>query len=176
MLAALVWGAAEATLFFIVPDVIITVVAVRHYRRAIGASLVATLGALCGGSLMFGWGRLDPAGVLAILDHVPAVSTAMIDSVSHQLDQAGLWSLFTGPLTGTPYKIYAAQAGAAGIGLAPFLLVSVPARLLRFLLLATAAAAIRRWLLRDWSQRQVDGLAIGLWGVFYVVFLALMPG
>jgi hypothetical protein len=81
-----------------------------------------------------------------------------------------------GPLSGTPYKIYAALAPHAGVPLAAFLLISVPARLSRFLLAALAAFALGRVLRRFLPS--VDPLWVwgGFWLVFYGLWFALMPG
>ena len=52
-----------------------------------------------------------------------------------EIDDDGVKATFFGPITGRPYKIYAVYAGAKGISFPSFLLVSIPARLLRFILL-----------------------------------------
>src|SRR5436190_634460 len=53
--AAVAWGFAEATLFFIVPDVLITLIALFSFKKSALAMLLATLGAVVGGALMFQW-------------------------------------------------------------------------------------------------------------------------
>jgi len=54
-LAAFLWGFAEATLFFIVPDVLLTLLAVRFgWRRAIMPLLFCLSGAVVGGAVFFG--------------------------------------------------------------------------------------------------------------------------
>src|SRR5262245_25681988 len=128
-LAALVWGFGEATLFFLIPDVLLSWVALRDGRPAWVACGWATAGALAGGALMYGWGGVDRDSAVAALDYVPAINRDMIDSVEEQINNHGIGALFFGPLTGTPYKIYAVQAGAGHLGLASFLLVSAPVRL-----------------------------------------------
>jgi hypothetical protein len=51
-LLALIWGFAEATVFFVVPDVLLTAIPVRDLRAASLACFLALLGALAGGTLM----------------------------------------------------------------------------------------------------------------------------
>jgi len=131
-LAAGVWGFAEATLFFVVPDVLLSWIALHQPRRAWVACGWAVGGALVGGTLMYAWGASDVDSALAALEHVPAVSPAMCDAVGEQIHTQGIVALFLGPITGTPYKVYAVQAGAGHISLVLFLLASVPARLIRF--------------------------------------------
>lgn len=141
--AAALWGFAEATLFFIVPDVLLSGMALRQsWTRVWRACLWATGAALIGGALMFAWGAADADAGLHVLQQVPAISPAMCDGVALQLQRDGLLALFVGALTGTPYKTYAVQAGAQGISLLAFLLISLPARLLRFVAVAGMVALI----------------------------------
>jgi len=49
--AALVWGFAEATLFFFVPDILITRIALADLRRALWACFWSLLGAVSGGAV-----------------------------------------------------------------------------------------------------------------------------
>src|SRR5437868_1692315 len=58
--AALAWGYAEATLFFLVPDVLLSWVALRDPRAAGVACFWALAGALLGGATMYAWGAADP--------------------------------------------------------------------------------------------------------------------
>lgn len=64
------------------------------------------------------------------VDAVPAVTSEMLVRVERDLHDVGAIAMFIGPLTGTPYKLYAVPAPAAGIDLCWFLLISVPAGLI----------------------------------------------
>lgn len=176
ILAALAWGFAEATLFFIVPDVLLSVVAVWDRDRALRLCLWTLLGALAGGLAMYVWGSRDPASALAWLEGVPAVTPAMIDGVAADLKAYGSGVLFRGPLTGTPYKLYAALTASAGISPALFVLVSIPARLLRFVGVTLLAAWMARRFFSTWSIRRRRVLLLAVWAVFYLLFFLLMPG
>ena len=90
------WGFSEATLFFIVPDVFLTVVALRDRRAALLCCAVA--GALAGGLLLYRWGRVDSAGAASALLAVPAIGPRMIQDVRTGLASTGLLALFLGPL------------------------------------------------------------------------------
>lgn len=174
LLAAALWGVAEATVFFIVPDVYLTAVALRDRRAALRACAAALVGALAGGCLMYQWGAGEPAAARALVERVPAISTGMVDRVEQEIADRGTLALFIGPLRGTPYKIYAVAAGQRGTGLLLFLAVSVPARLLRFVVLTLAVA----WLsgrAPGWSLRAKRTLHAVLWTVFYAGYLVLMP-
>jgi len=75
---AALWGFAEATLFFIVPDVWLTVIAVWSPRKAAMACLFALLGALAGGALMYGWGYMAPGMALTTLERIPGIHPDML--------------------------------------------------------------------------------------------------
>lgn len=175
MWAAAVWGLAEATLFFIVPDVLLSLIAVRDRRLALRACGTALAGALAGGVLMYAWGARDAAGVQAWLDAVPAVSTGLIDDVARALGAEGFVAMLLGPLSGTPYKLYAAQSGALGLSFALFVLVSIPARLVRFLAISLFAAWVAARLPAAWPVRWRQGIALVVWAVFYTVYFIRMP-
>jgi membrane protein YqaA with SNARE-associated domain len=162
---AAAWGFAEATLFFLVPDVWLTWVVLRSGRAAAVACVAALAGALAGGALMYAWGAADADRARAAVARVPAVGPAMVGRVGEEVRAGGAVAAFRGPLTGTPYKIYAVEAGAQGLPLGTFLLVSVPARLGRFAAV-TAAAGVASRLLRRLAVRR--GLHLGLWSAFYL--------
>ena len=174
-LAAL-WGFAEATLFFFVPDVYLSFVALRDLRLALVSCLWALGGAMAGGTLMYLWGARDPARVAAVLDWVPAIGPQAIAHVRGELATLGLPAVVLGPLTGTPYKIYAAEAGVLRLGLGRFLLITIPARLGRFALLSCLSAFLTRLPpLSRWSRRAQSRTHILAWAVFYAIYLSLEP-
>lgn len=171
------WGFAEAVFFFIVPDVWLSRVALRSWRRALAASLAATAGALAGGALVHALGARLGGTVLEWIDRLPAVSAAMIEAAGLELSDGPLRALIRGMTSGTPYKIYAAEAGIQDIPLAPFLAASAVARMLRFVAVgggvALASAAIRRL---GGSGVLVQWLHAAGWAAFYAWFFASMPG
>ncbi len=171
---ASLWGFAEATVFFIVPDVQLSWLALRSPKRGLIACLFALLGALIGGSAMWMWGRFDPDAARAIFESLPAISGATIASVRQQFANSGIAALILGPLLGTPYKIYAVEAADLGHGLAIFLAVSIPARLTRFVLVTIVAGAVSRALRRRVSLRTVQSIHVACWAVFYSWFFAVM--
>jgi len=135
------WGLAEATLFFIVPDVLLTLVALFSFRRSARVLACILLGALCGGTIMFYLGASHPAQAKATVLRVPFVSAAMFEKTGRGLQQEGIWDLTKGVASGIPYKVYCVQASRyAGFFL--FLMVSLLARLERFALFWLIAGAM----------------------------------
>jgi hypothetical protein len=174
-LAAALWGFAEATLFFIVPDILLSfAVVARGWRLALAASFWAMAGALLGGAVMYLWGAADLQGALAAINLLPAISPAMLAQVQQDLAEQGFIALFRAGVTGVPYKIFAASAPQAGIGLAPFLLGSAAARLGRFLLAVIGATLVDAVLARRLARRARLALLAGFWGLFYVLYWSLV--
>src|SRR5262245_41636316 len=173
---AFLWGWAEATCFFIVPDVLLTLIACRRLRPALIASVAALAGALLGGAMMVWAGSWAPRSARVFLNGIPGIAQPLILAVQASLEQHGLAAMMLGPLRGVPYKIYAVEWGAraGGIGafraggIGAFLLVSIPARYVRFLL-ATLAA---RWIAARFGppNGRRAGLALVLWALFWTAF------
>jgi hypothetical protein len=169
---ALGWGFAEATFFFVVPDVWIGLLALFSWRAGLRAAAWAVIGALAGGALMFGVGaRLDRDDSARLLDAVPAISPWMIERVDEEMRERGPASMLLGPLGGVPYKIYALTAGYQEQSLGAVLLWTIPARGARFVLVATVSA-LYAWLVRRITPR--TGWRLGpyllAWAVFYAYY------
>lgn len=169
-LLACAWGLAEATVFFIVPDVGLSLLVPVGLERALVAAGWALGGALAGGLMMLRFGAHAPAAARALLVAVPAVSPTLIAVVRTQLDAHGPAALMLGPLAGIPYKIYAVEWGARQGGWLTFLLVSIPARGARFFLLPAIIAGVLRTLRPLTRSRiMVEMLMIaGGWVAFYI--------
>jgi hypothetical protein len=141
-LVADLWGLAEATLFFIVPDVWLSLAGRRRLQTGLRACLFALAGALLGGALVYIGGAHDKQATITLLEKIPAISPAMVARVAMELADHGTGAIFIGPLTGTPYKLCAAQAVDAGIGLAVYILMSMPARGIRFVLVTLPSITV----------------------------------
>lgn len=171
---ALVWGFAEATLFFVIPDVWITRVALRSRREGLEAAAYATVGAIAGGALTYLWAAREPATVRAIFDALPAISPALMDSIGARWEQLGLWAPLAGAFSGVPYKLYAAQACNV-VSLPLFLLLSVAARGARFVAFALVAHLAARWATPRVGVRKVFIVWLVLWAVGYMLYWLHMP-
>ncbi len=173
---AFVWGLAEATFFFVVPDVWLTwIVADRTVGAGLRACLWALLGALAGGCALYAWGSLDPEGVVRLLDWVPAVSEPMLDEARRSLEAGGARAMLAGPLGGVPFKIFAAQANAAGVGFGAFLAIAPIARLPRFVIATLVAWLVLRRVMASATVRTRRLVLTATWCGFYVVYFSVMP-
>lgn len=170
---AVLWGIAESTLFFIVPDVFLSWIALENTKRACMSCLWALTGALLGGSLMYLWGINNPDQALSVLDYIPAISINMIQNVHSDLEKAGIRAVLTGPMYGIPYKIYAVQSANMRISYLLFILISVPARLVRFIIVTLIFGFISKNLPKSWTITAKKILHIIVWAVFYLIYFAL---
>jgi hypothetical protein len=165
---AFAWGAAEASFFFLVPDILLTWVAMKAPRRVWLHLVLTVVGAVLAGVLMYAWSAHSTTAQ-SFVAAVPRVSAAMIKQAKADLRQEGAWGAMRGPARGIPYKVYAVQAPLHGVAAIEFAAVSMLARSWRMVLLTLAFAAVgvalRRW---GWVR----------WGtpfhaVFWVVSVAM---
>ncbi len=146
---AALWGVAEATLFFIVPDVLITFAVVRFgLRRGLVLAVVAAASASVAGIGMWWWAHSDPASARHAMLLVPAIGPDLLVRAAREMAQGWPLNLVTGAMTGVPYKLYAVEAGARGLDPFLFIPMSFVARLTRFALTAVAMAFGRAALLK----------------------------
>jgi membrane protein YqaA with SNARE-associated domain len=162
--------------FFIVPDVFLSRIALTHRRAAFLACLWATAGAIVGGIVVWTLGNQDPEPIRSLFAEIPAINSDMIAAVNAQIVEYGAAAVFIGPAIGTPYKIYALESAGAGVGLLTFALISVPARLARFVLVTMLASAASRYLQKRLSLRTITVLHAVAWIAFYTVYFTLMSG
>jgi hypothetical protein len=169
-LAAFGWGLAEAMVFFIVPDVLLTAIGCRSIRAALKATGFAILGALLGGLIMYWFAAVSPETSRALLTHVPAIHPRLIEDVRSRLSERGLIAVLFGPAGGVPYKIYAVEWGVRHGNLPLLLLISIPARGIRFLFSILLTGGICR-LIAPWTKRRVQ-TEMAILALFWVVFYA----
>ena len=166
--AGLLWGLAEATLFFVVPDVLLTFVALYAPRRSVKLMAFILGGALAGGTVMFYLGAKSPESAGSAVRRVPFVSAAMFEKTHRGFEHDGIWTLAKAAGNGIPYKVYCVQASRYG-NWGAFIVVSVLARLERFAPFWLAASLLGM-VFRERIQRKplLPALAhISLWILGY---------
>lgn len=171
VLLAFLWGFAEGTVFFIVPDVLVSVAAIFSLRLAMKCSLAAVSGALLAGICVYYGSLYAHADTLAILHAVPFIPEKMYIAVQGQYNAHGVFAMFIGPLTGIPYKLYAFLAPPHA-DIATFLAVSIPARLMRFAAVGLFWAGLSRLLrrYRKWSDGNLLFFHATGWTAFYIFY------
>ena len=166
-----IWGLAEGTFFFVVPDVAISMVAMLEPRRVWRHIFAATAGSVVAGMILFSWAVSAPEAAHRAVARVPFVPARMIARVHASFQQHGMGAVFLGPLSGIPYKIYAVEAPEF-LGRAAFLLCTVPARAARFLFIwggfGIAGSFFRRS--RNWTVGKLSILHSAFWILFYAFY------
>jgi len=169
------WGLAEGTLFFVVPDVLISLAALFSPRRASLHMVAAILGAVLAGAFLFQWARSSEATARTWIAGVPFVSAEMFEQVDRDYRALGAAAVFKGPVYGIPYKIYAVEA-PKHISLSALLLITIPARLERLLLawlfFSAAGLGLRRW--RPGRPALLVGAHAVFWAAFYAYYWSVI--
>jgi membrane protein YqaA with SNARE-associated domain len=169
---AFIWGLAEATVFFIVPDVALSVIALNGVDIGLIACLYALCGALVGGTIMFYWGRADVEKVTRVLKMIPAIRPKDIEKVRSDLKKSGIITILFGPILGIPYKIYAAYAHVT-TPIYYFLLITIPARIVRFVLVTFVTPYIVNIFSPDAPFKSQVRVVLIIWTVFYTIYFIL---
>lgn len=162
------WGFAEGTLFFILPDVPLSFVALFRPRRALLHMAAIVAGAVLAGAVMFTWSAHSSDARSAVAK-VPAVSPAMFDQAARDLDRYGAWGAAEGPVRGIPYKVYAVEAPPRA-GRGTFLLVTIPARLWRLVAVWLAFSGTGLLLRKLHRASLAPALHALVWIVTYAIY------
>ncbi len=165
---AFVWGVCEATFFFIVPDVFFCLTALLVPGRGILHGFISILGSLVGGVILYQLAFLFPVRLHEFLVHVPGISQKMVAFVQGRMDEVGLTALLSAPLGGIPYKIYAVQAGTLHLDWGKFLLMTIPARMERILLVTILVGLLGKILEKN-IKANLRGWLI-IYGIFWICF------
>lgn len=171
---AFFWAFLEATVFFIVPDVFLSLVGIGRLKKSLIACVIAALGAVLGGALLYLFAAVHFDEISKFYNHIPAISPHLQQTVESQLKLNGIWAVFFGPIQGIPFKLYILYAAELKLPLWVLLVVSFPARLIRFVLVTLAVHWISKSLLRFMPLRLVYALTVILWCLFYGFYFTLM--
>ena len=170
LLAAGLWGYAEATRFWLIPDILLAWITLNRPRSIVASVIAATAGAVLGGVRM----HKDAREEHARLAEIPGINDALLLDAHERFASRGWVAVVRAPLDGIPYKVYATESGLAGKPLDELIAWTLLARLWRFILSATASALIGRVFSR--SVRRSEGMwfggTLGFWVFVYVRYFA----
>lgn len=169
MILAFIWGFAEATFFFIIPDVILTFIAIHGFQAGLSASLLALIGALLGGMSIYVFAKKNFTRAYKLINRVPAVGEEMLNNVKVSLSAKGITALITGPIRGIPYKAFALFAPKIGFSFLVFIIASIPARFIRFFLTTIIA-----WLLAEVIFETLPmWIKYGVWAIVWIIVYSI---
>ena len=168
---SILWGFAEGTFFFIVPDVLFTRTTVLSMKRGCVQLAAAVIGATMAGAVMYLWASGSPAQARSAVAAVPFLGEKIIAPAEQRWNQGGTTSLFSNPLSGVPYKVHAVLA-PSHVSLPAFLLLSPPLRFERMLMPMIVFVPLAMWVRKDEDRRKTIGLRIhtGFWLLVYAIY------
>lgn len=157
----------ESSFFPIPPDLFLIPLILARRTQAFRIALGATIASILGGLFGYGIGMFlyDSVGV-----HILNVYnyTAQFEKFCGYYNAYGAWIVFAGGITPFPYKIITIASGVTQLDLATFILASIPARGLRFLLIA--------WLLWKWGEPMKAWIEKNLGWLSVAFFILLIGG
>ena len=146
LLLAAAWAFGEALSWPLLPEVILAVLCVAAPKAGPRLAASAALGSVAGGAAGY---LLASRGIVL---PQPLTTDRMHAAVTAQVAAHGAAAVYAQPLSGIPFKVYVATAGARRAGLAPFIVASAQARGVRILaagmimtIVAACAARLRRF-------------------------------
>jgi membrane protein YqaA with SNARE-associated domain len=165
------WGFAEATVFFVVPDVAVGLIALFRPSRAAPAAIAAVAGGVAGSiglraAIRGGW---NPEPLLRAL---PGTTPADLDWARGAVALNAIQAFLTAAVRGTPVKVLTAEATQQGMATARLVLLVVLNRAPR-IGVAAAAMAIVGLLGRPLVTRRpraVAAMYAAGWIAFYAWF------
>jgi membrane protein YqaA with SNARE-associated domain len=170
VLAAGLWGYAEATRFWLIPDILLGWITLNRPRSIVTSVIAATVGAVIGGVRMHEHAREE----YARLTEIPGINDALLLDAHERFASRGWVAVVRAPLDGIPYKVYATESGLAGKPIPELIGWTLIARLWRFILSAAAAALIGRVFSRSVRRSEAVWLAgtSGFWVFVYARYFA----
>jgi membrane protein YqaA with SNARE-associated domain len=164
--AAGLWGYAEATRFWLIPDILLAWIGLIR-PQSIGPSVVAaTIGATLGGASM----HQNADKELRRLTRIPGINDAMLVDASKRFASQRWSAVVRAPFDGIPYKVYATESGVVGTPLAELIAWTPVARAWRFLLTALVAGLIGAIFSRS-VRRSEGGWFVGMLGFWVIVYV-----
>ncbi|TXR52719.1 hypothetical protein [Quadrisphaera setariae] len=147
------WAAGEATVWWVPADYLLAALVLGHRRRWPSLLGACVGGMAAGGLVSLTAARARPDAALAVVRGVPGVTPARLDRVRSLLGRHGTAALLLQPVSGIPFKAWAAVLGPTDVPLvvsAPALLSARAARMAGTALLAqlvarSAQRAVERW-------------------------------
>jgi hypothetical protein len=164
------WGFAEGTLFFIVPDLVLSWASLASAKCGIKILGSILAGAVLAGLCMYMWAIWQPNAAHSAVASVPFVRARMFDKVQDDYRSHGVTGIFYTLGTGIPYKVYAVLAPPITTP-GMWALVSVLARLER-VALSWLVPTFLGWFLKRWIRNH-QRLTAALWLAFWVVSYAI---
>lgn len=174
VLAMAAWGAAEAIVFPVVPDVGLCLLVLAAPSRTARLFVAVLLGALGGTLVLAAFASLAPDAARAVLLSVPGIDAAMLADADRGLARDGIMGFAQfGP--GAPLKVYSVEWLRQGGDVASLLVGTVLNRITRIGPALVVAAVIGQ-LAGPWLRGHAR-LTLGVYAAFWLaVYVAYFIG
>ena len=167
------WAAAEASLFFIVPDVWLGLVALYAPRRMPVTLVAITIGAVVGAVVLYAATLLFGDGLTSIVTAVPGIDPADLRQARTELADQGAVAFLNGILAALPVKVYVHASALLDVGITDVVVFTVLNRIERLLAFGLVMALVG-WLGRPAVARwplAATSVYVLAWAIFYTGFL-----
>ena len=124
----LCWAAAEAVVWFIIPEFLLLLMVFMKIRRKRELIVYDVIGTVIGTVIAYMWNASEQ-----VLLSFPYVFQGMIDHVHAWYEQLGVWGLIYQPFSGVPYKVFTHLAPEYYLPVLGFLVVAIVVRMSRYL-------------------------------------------
>lgn len=159
----------ESSFFPVPPDVLLAPMTLARPQRWWRLAALTTLASVLGGLLGYAIGYVALETVTPLLHRVGY--WGHFETAHAWFERYGFWAIFAAGFTPIPYKVFTIAAGAAHMGLLPFVAGSLVGRGARYLLVA----ALVRWggaPIEHHIRRYVDRIGWATLGVLLVGYVA----
>jgi hypothetical protein len=116
LIVLFLWAVAEATVWPIVPDVLLIPMAASGWRRYWKILRACVLGMALGGIVIYLFAYFAPVTAESLLLRLPVVRPFMIKRVRASLDRQGGLAFWPQPWSGLSYKIWLVSEECHGSG------------------------------------------------------------
>jgi hypothetical protein len=167
------WAAAEAALFFIVPDVWLGFVALYAPRRMPRTLMAIIIGAALGAIALYLATLVVGDGLSNVITAIPGIDQADLQQARTELAEQGAVAFLHGILVALPLKLYVHASALLGVGLGDvvvFTVINRIERLLVFGLLMACVGWLGRPVIARWPLAAAFLYALA-WVTFYAGFL-----
>jgi membrane protein YqaA with SNARE-associated domain len=124
----------ESSFFPIPPDVLLAPMTLAQPSRWLYLAALTTIASVLGGLLGYLIGQVAIEAVMPWLERIDYIEH--FRTAERWFEDYGFWAIFAAGFTPIPYKVFTVAAGAASMGLLPFVLGSIVGRGARFFLVA----------------------------------------
>lgn len=131
-------SAIESIFFPVPPDVMVAPMTLAKPSRWLRIGLICTIASVVGAVIGYALGYFALDAVMPWIER--AGYLGHYDVVRDWFAEYGVWIVFVAAFTPIPYKVFTISAGAAGMAMLPFVLISFVGRGLRFLLVSGLTA------------------------------------